>query len=280
VTPARVVPGDAPARELVEAIERHQTELSIRWTRVQDGLVAETEEFVRTINPDVKVAFANNVHRTRMADDRVGDVIRESTAAFREHSVPALWWVSPLGTPQEPGRELEAHGWKYDESMPWMAARIDRIVWPGTPAGIRIERMTDEAMNERFVEAMTGGFGMKANEQHAMRSLAAGVGYGPRADWVRWVGFLGDRPVASAGLMIGGGVAGIYNVTTAADVRRRGFGAALTATAVAEGRERGLEVAVLGASELGYGVYERMGFGEVGRDRVWVLPERKGSATS
>ena len=80
--------------------------------------------------------------------------------------------------------------------------------------------------------------------------------------------------------MLGGGVAGIYNVTTASDVRRRGFGAALTATAIAEGRERGFEVAVLGSSELGYGVYERMGFAEACRDRVWVLPVRKGNATS
>jgi ribosomal protein S18 acetylase RimI-like enzyme len=140
--------------------------------------------------------------------------------------------------------------------------------------------MTDESANARFVEAMTVGFGMRAPEQHAMASLAAAVGYEPDAEWVRWVGFLGDRAVASAGLMIGAGVAGIYNVATAPRVRRRGIGAALTATAVAEARERGLEVAVLGASELGYGVYERMGFAEVCRDRVWVLPERKGSATS
>ena len=58
----------------------------------------------------------------------------------------------------------------------------------------------------------------------------------------------------------------------APDVRRRGLGAALTARAVAEGRERGYEVAVLGSSKLGYGVYERMGFTEICQDRVWMLP--------
>ena len=156
-----VVAAGAATPELVEAIERHQTELSVRWTRVQDGVVVETEEFVRSINPDVKVAFANNVHRSRLSEARIGDVVRDSTAAFREHAVPALWWVSANATPQEPGRELEAHGWRFDEAMPWMAARIDRIQWPETPSGLRIERMADEASNAKFVEAMTNGFGMR-----------------------------------------------------------------------------------------------------------------------
>ncbi|HEY7280486.1 MAG TPA: N-acetyltransferase, partial [Actinomycetota bacterium] len=60
----------------------------------------------------------------------------------------------------------------------------------------------------------------------------------------------------------------------------RGIGAALTAAAAAEGRERGYEVAVLGASELGYGVYERMGFTQACRDRVWALPMPKGGVSS
>ncbi|HXJ65024.1 MAG TPA: GNAT family N-acetyltransferase [Actinomycetota bacterium] len=265
--------------ELVEAIEQHQTELSIRWAEAQDGIVVDRPGFVRTINPEIKVAFANNVHRIRLEPDRLAAAVRECTAAFREHEVPALWWVSPHATPQEPGRALEAHGWRYDEAMPWMAARMDRIEWPDTMPGLRIERVTDEQVHARFVRAMTAGFGMRPPEQHAMNSLADRVGYAPDAPWVRWVGSLDGRVVASSGLMLAGGVAGIYNVATAPEARRRGIGAALTAVAVAEGRGRGYEVAVLGASELGYGVYARMGFREVCRDRVWMLPERSKGTT-
>jgi ribosomal protein S18 acetylase RimI-like enzyme len=274
------VRADASAADLVEAIERHQTELSIRWTEFQDGVVADTDELVRTVNPDIKVAFANNVHRTRLVADRVGDAVRESTAVFREHGVPALWWVSSLGTPQDPARELEAHGWRFDETMPWMAARFDRVRWPEPPPGLMIERVADERGQARFVHAMSAGFGMRSAERHAMNALASAVGYGPDAQWVRWVGLLDGRAVASSGLMLGGGLAGVYNVATAPDARRRGIGAALTAAAAAEGRERGYEVAVLGASELGYGVYERMGFTQACRDRVWALPMPKGGVSS
>jgi len=218
------------------------------------------------------VAFANNVHRMRLEPDEVGDVARESAAHFREHDVPALWWCSPNSQPEDPGRDLEAHGWTWDEAMPWMAARIDRLRWPETLEGIRIERVTGPELHASFVQAMSAGFGMKANERKAMNDLAAAVGYAPDAPWVRWVAFEGEQPLASSGLMLGGGLAGIYNVATAPAERRRGLGAALTATAVAEGRERGYEVAALGSSDLGYGVYRRMGFEEIGRDRVWMLP--------
>jgi ribosomal protein S18 acetylase RimI-like enzyme len=274
-----VVPGDAGPGELVEAVDRHQVELSIRWTAVQDGVVVDRPGYVRTINPGVMVAFANNVHRVRLEPNQVGDAVRESTAHFHEHGVPALWWISPLSRPEDPGRELEAHGWRFDETMPWMAAPIDRLRWPETPPGFRIGRVTGEALQDSFLAAMTAGFSLNAPERHAMSALAAAVGYAPDAPWVRWVAFLDDRPVASSGLMLGGGVAGVYNVATAPDARRRGIGAALTATAIAEGRERGYEVAVLGASELGRGVYERMGFAEVCRDRVYALPAGSGKAT-
>jgi ribosomal protein S18 acetylase RimI-like enzyme len=276
---AGLVAAGASPGELVEAVERHQVELSIRWTAVQDGIVVDTPRFVRTINPGIKVAFANHVHRVRLEPGEVGDAARESSAAFREHGVPALWWCSPLSTPEDPGRDLEAHGWRFDESEPWMTARIDRLRWPETPAGVRIERVTGAELHAHFITAMSSGFGMRAPERHAMNSLATAVGYGPDAEWIRWVAFVDDEPVASSGLMLGGGLAGVYNVATDPKARRRGIGAALTAAAIAEGRERGYRVAALGASELGSGVYRRMGFEEVCRDRVWILPEPKRGAT-
>jgi ribosomal protein S18 acetylase RimI-like enzyme len=246
-------------------------ELSVRWTEVQDGLVVDAPGYVRTVNPDIKVPFANNVHRMRLDPGEVRDAARESTAAFREHGVPALWWCSALSRPADPGPDLQAHGWRYDEAMPWMTARIDRVRWPEAPPGIRIERVTGEEAHARFVAAMSAGFGMRANERHAMDALAAAVGYGDDAAWVRWVAMEDGRPVASSGLMLAGGLAGVYNVATAPQARRRGIGAALTAVAIAEGRDRGYEVAALGASELGYGVYRRMGFEEACRDRVYAL---------
>jgi len=59
-------------------------------------------------------------------------------------------------------------------------------------------------------------------------------------------------------------------VCTLPELRRMGIGRAVTAAVIAEGRERGLRVAVLGASAMGEPVYRAMGFREVGRLRNWT----------
>jgi len=267
-----VVPGGASRAELLEAVDRHQWELAVRWAAVQGGDVHDTPGFVRCINPGVNVPFANGVMRVRLSEEELPHAVRECTAAFREAGVPALWWPNPLSRPEDPGPDLRAHGWRADEGMPWMAAAIHRIEWPDRPVRLRIERVTGEALQDAWLQGMTAGFSMTPVERFAMTNLATAVGYGEDAPWVRWVGFVDGRPVATSGLMQGGGVAGIYNVATAPDARRRGFGAAMTAEAVRAGRERGYEVAVLGASDLGRGVYERMGFAEVCREQVFLWP--------
>ena len=85
-------------------------------------------------------------------------------------------------------------------------------------------------------------------------------------------GWLDDELVASSGLFTGSGVAGLYAVATDEAHRGRGFGRALTAAAMAAGRDAGLDTAVLLASELGEPVYRRLGFRAVGEVRFLRWP--------
>lgn len=79
---------------------------------------------------------------------------------------------------------------------------------------------------------------------------------------------------STATLIVSGHVAGIYNVATPESFRRRGFGDAATRAAVHEGGRRGCAVATLQSSEMGYGVYERMGFRTVTFWRSITVDER------
>jgi ribosomal protein S18 acetylase RimI-like enzyme len=75
-----------------------------------------------------------------------------------------------------------------------------------------------------------------------------------------YVGYCAGGPVATAELTVGGGVAGLYNISTAAAYRRRGIGAEMVRHTMIDARERGLRTAVLQAAPQGAAVYERVGF--------------------
>jgi GNAT superfamily N-acetyltransferase len=77
------------------------------------------------------------------------------------------------------------------------------------------------------------------------------------------LGLFDGRAVARSMGMVQGGLVGVYNVYVPPSQRRRGFGATLTASAIEAGRQAGATAACLESTELGFTVYEGMGFRKV-----------------
>lgn len=75
-----------------------------------------------------------------------------------------------------------------------------------------------------------------------------------------FVGRVDGQPVATSELFTGGAVAGVHMVATHPELRRRGFGWALTWAALNKGRRLRLETATLQASPEGEGVCRRLAF--------------------
>lgn len=267
-----IVHTDGSPDALLRAVEAHQRELAVRWTSLQGGLVDDRPELLRTVT-GLPVAFTNATHAARLEPDRVDLEIEATAALLDAHGVPGSWVVTPLSRPEGLGDALLRHGWALDEAdFPWMAAEIDSVLDTPTagPDRLAVQVVEDEAAQERWLRAMTEGFGLSPEVQHAMTRLASAVGYGPDRPWRRFVGTIDDEPVGSAGLMVAAGLAGIYNVATPAAMRGRGIATAMTAVALREARARGYRYATLGASAMGYPVYTRMGFTEVCRMQLFV----------
>lgn len=93
-----------------------------------------------------------------------------------------------------------------------------------------------------------------------------------RTDATFYAGYVDHRPVSASIGFINEGSLSVFNVATIEDHRGKGYGAAMTMKAVIDGRDRGCEVAFLQSSEIGYTVYERLGFETIFTYDLWGLP--------
>jgi ribosomal protein S18 acetylase RimI-like enzyme len=79
-----------------------------------------------------------------------------------------------------------------------------------------------------------------------------------------FVAYADGAPVSCAMTLVSHGVAGVFYVATVESARRRGLGDALTRMAARAGFDLGARAAWLGASEMGAGLYRRIGFADLG----------------
>jgi ribosomal protein S18 acetylase RimI-like enzyme len=221
------------------------------------------------------VAFraVNVAARPRLTPATADRTIHEVTAWFVERGMPWRWLVGATSEPPDLEERLAAAGLVRVSDNPGMAADLAHLTDDGSlPAGATIERVIDEPGLWRWREVQRAGLELDDARDEAWWIAHRRPGFAPDAPLVNWVASLDGRPVAAAALFDGAGVAGIYNVVTVPDARGRGFGRAVTAEAIAEGRRRGLRMAVLGSSEMGYPVYRSLGFRDVARLRSWTSP--------
>jgi GNAT superfamily N-acetyltransferase len=255
--------------DLVEVVERHQTELAIRWAGLQGGEVHESDDLVVTI-VGLPVSFTNNVHRSRLTSENVEARVQDTAALLRDRGVPAIWWVGPLDTPAELPDMLQRNGFRYTEDMPWMAAELEDHRGAPLPPGVEAHRVDGPERFAHFLDAMMRGFGDDPHAAEAMARLHDVVGTGEEAAWQPFVAVEEGRVVGSSGLQLGGGVAGVYNVATPPEERGRGIGAGMTTVATRWAREHGFTTAMLGSAPLAIPLYERLGFRHVCRIGVYV----------
>jgi GNAT superfamily N-acetyltransferase len=204
--------------------------------------------------------FLNNVLRTRLASNQVDERITQTLAYCQSKGVTRLsWWAEPDTCPPELGRHLVAHGLICTSGGPGMAAdllALNEAV--ASPPDLTIERVQDAETLNQWVQAAVAGFELAEASAQACFDLFMGLGFD--LPLRNYVGLLKGKPVATTELFLGAGVAGIYWVSTVPEARRQGAAAVMTLAPLREARDMGYRVGILHASDMGFGVYRRLGF--------------------
>jgi len=116
--------------------------------------------------------------------------------------------------------------------------------------------VTDAATLEAWKQISAEGFGADTQIYY---DAYAGHGFGPDAISLHYVGYLGDQPVTSSTLLVAGGIASVYDVSTPPAFRRQRFGGAITFAMLQEARRRGYDYAWIWSSPMGKSVYSKLG---------------------
>jgi GNAT superfamily N-acetyltransferase len=139
-----------------------------------------------------------------------------------------------------------------------MALVLDALVEPASVPGLQITRVLDP--DTLRVWGQTFGVGYELPSQIAEHFVALMACGGRDSLMHHYLADHGSTPIAAASLWLAAGVAGIYNVATVPDARRQGIGATQTAAALRDARAMGYRAAILQPSEMGFPVYQRLGF--------------------
>jgi GNAT superfamily N-acetyltransferase len=212
--------------------------------------------------------------RPAEADQRIETVIARAAAK----GAPILWWVGPTSEPADLGERLLAHGFTKTSEPLGMILELAHLQPPSTTvAGLSIGEVLTPAQLQVWADVATAGFSMPPLFREGALGWFGAAGMGPGKPFRHLIAYMGTTPVATATLLAGGEVAGIYNVATLEAFRRKGIGAAITAAACELARGLGYRYAVLEASTIGAPVYRALGFVERCRfaNYVWKPQERK-----
>jgi ribosomal protein S18 acetylase RimI-like enzyme len=252
---------DRSSAAVIPAIEANLSALWRSYSHLPGAELCDQPDLL-WVATDIPFPPFNGVVRARLRPETITPTITTTLQHFARRHVPMLWLVGPNTQPSDLGAHLIRLGLTHMADDPGMA--IDLHTLPSdlpVPTGF-----TSEPVDDLGTLRMWCGFTDQTVVAEALLAWGQTLGFAPDREIVHFLGRLDGRPVATATLVLGGGVAGIYNVMTVPDAQRRGIGALMTVRPLEVARARGYRLGVLQSSKMGYPLYRRLGF----QDYCWI----------
>ncbi len=266
----------------MQADQSHKTG-TISVETVQENFVAYHRHFAGLLNAtfveDADTAWitshgapGSSVLRTNFAPKSAAAQIDDTLRRVGRQVDAVDWMVWPGDQPDNLGQLLAVAGAVGGPDGEWMLYG-NMGKQPGTwlvidltslaervpvPADFRVERVQNEGQFKVWVDINARGFG--STDYSAFRAAYLRHGFGDDAQAIHFIGYLGDQPVTSSTLLIAGGSASAYNISTPQELRGQGYGSAITHATLLAARTRGYANSWIWSSPMGRSVYQKLGF--------------------
>ncbi len=250
---------DLSTTSLIHAIKANLYAFFRYFSRSTHTEFYESPKYIRW-HTRVEHPWFNGVLSTQAAADNEEQTIQEVLSYFRSRKVNEfIWWFEPQLQATAWEEHLKPHGFQYDNSTPGMA--VDLALLPASvphPKDLLIRCVEDLETLQEWTRTFNPGYELPSTFFSPFLELATGWGFD--LPLRHYLAYLNGTPVATSSLFLSAGVAGIYYVATLPEARGQGIGTFLTLIPLHQAREMGYRAGVLQSSEMGYRVYQRLGF--------------------
>lgn len=254
----RSMPDSHPLAPLIDAMQASLAAYLRLFAALPGIVLKERKEvgwFVGAAGPP-----AREVLWTRFDEATCNDQIDSVLGEIGAYCQRLDWAVYRTCRPSDLGRRMEAKGMK-PGSVTWMLADLGDIrMLPPAEPDFRVEFVTTADQMQIWWHVSASGYQSTIENTKVYHDAYLSHPFGPQEDCVHYIGYWRDEPVTSATLLLAGGIAGLYAISTPPAYRRRGFGSAITRAALDTARQRGYRHACLMSSPMGKSVYQRVGF--------------------
>lgn len=219
---------------------------------------------VVTYYTGVPFPVCNGVISSRINESNLNQTIQEIQNYFRTKKVPMFWWIFPSDKPSNLGVELEHHGFVKADEVPGMAVELEDVSDEMTILpGVEIVKAENLETITIWSKVLVEGYGLPQFLAESLAETSLKINEQKVGLQFNYLALLKGRPVGTSSVYLTeDGVAGIYSVATLEDARKRGIGQALTLLPLIEAKKLGYNLGILGSSEMGYRMYQSLGFKE------------------
>ncbi len=212
---------------------------------------------------NIPFPLCNSIMRAKLASDDLNTAIEAAITRGKARNVPMLWWTGPATRPSDLGVFLEDHGFIRQDEAPGMALDLRSLRTNfSIPDGFTLEKVNDAEALKQLRHPFAVGFGMPDFAVDALMDLFKRISFGEQLPLLHYLGRLEGKTVAAGSVYLGAGVAGVYNVVTVPDARRKGIGSLITLALLRDALMAGYRVGILHTSKMGLNVYRQLGFQE------------------
>jgi len=248
---------------LPNAVEKQWVKFPKIWVSTEPVEIHETPTFYM-YSTGMPHPLVNGVGLAYLEIEDIELKLEEAKEYFKKRDLPWTWWVGPTNPP-DLGAHLERLGLIRSFDMPGMAVDLDSIQFeePTIP-DFEVKVVDDMDLLREWVEVVALCFSRlpMSTFKEQVYDMEAEIGFGEDLPRRNYLGYLKGKPVAVSTYVLGDGAVGLFTIGTLPEARRRGIGSMMTFVPMRDASSLGYKVAVLHSSDIGYSMYEKIGFKE------------------